>query len=205
MAESQSHDPVSARPVAGSHTSSVSLITSVFPATSVSLCGTWEGRTGQKAARYNGMLSFEKEKNAAMDSLWVMHEFCLGGEGCKLHQRPFICCERLLGISPKASVEVDQWRLEGVGCLKQDINWASRSSLLCSFVSLTPKWTLVRRMLFSDDDGDEKWVVPVNNSPERWKADYGPTRSSKSNLNLNPFFIKSSMDHPRSVYNRLLL
>ncbi|KAK3016773.1 hypothetical protein RJ639_006446 [Escallonia herrerae] len=33
-----------------------------------------------------------------------------------------------------------------------------------------PSGPLSIRMLFSDDDGDETWVVPVNNIPESWKA-----------------------------------
>ncbi|KAA8522103.1 hypothetical protein F0562_012583 [Nyssa sinensis] len=32
-----------------------------------------------------------------------------------------------------------------------------------------PSGPLQIRMLFSDDDGDETWVVPVNNIPENWK------------------------------------
>lgn len=33
-----------------------------------------------------------------------------------------------------------------------------------------PSGTLSLRMLFSGDDGDETWVVPINNIPENWKA-----------------------------------
>ncbi|CAN1256949.1 Expansin-like B1 [Linum perenne] len=33
-----------------------------------------------------------------------------------------------------------------------------------------PSGPLSLRMLFSDDDGDESWVVPVNNIPSDWKA-----------------------------------
>ncbi|CAL1376076.1 unnamed protein product [Linum trigynum] len=32
-----------------------------------------------------------------------------------------------------------------------------------------PRGPLSLRMLFSDDDGDESWVVPVNNIPSDWK------------------------------------
>ncbi|KAL5862561.1 hypothetical protein ACOSQ3_000075 [Xanthoceras sorbifolium] len=33
-----------------------------------------------------------------------------------------------------------------------------------------PSGPLTLRMLFSDEDGDESWVVPVNNIPQDWKA-----------------------------------
>lgn len=33
-----------------------------------------------------------------------------------------------------------------------------------------PSGSLSLRMLFSNDDGDEEWVVPVNDIPENWKA-----------------------------------
>ncbi|TXG54359.1 hypothetical protein EZV62_019615 [Acer yangbiense] len=33
-----------------------------------------------------------------------------------------------------------------------------------------PSGPLSLRMLFSDEDGDESWVVPVNNIPQDWKA-----------------------------------
>ncbi|KAJ6714876.1 EXPANSIN-B3 [Salix viminalis] len=33
-----------------------------------------------------------------------------------------------------------------------------------------PSGPLSLRMLFSDEDGDERWVVPVNNIPNDWKA-----------------------------------
>lgn len=33
-----------------------------------------------------------------------------------------------------------------------------------------PSGPLSIRMLFSDEDGDETWVVPVNNIPQDWKA-----------------------------------
>lgn len=33
-----------------------------------------------------------------------------------------------------------------------------------------PSGSLSLRMLFSNDDGDEEWVVPVNNVPKDWKA-----------------------------------
>ncbi|KAM7493984.1 hypothetical protein LguiB_028593 [Lonicera macranthoides] len=33
-----------------------------------------------------------------------------------------------------------------------------------------PSGPLSLRMLFSDDDGDEEWVVPANNIPENWKG-----------------------------------
>ncbi|CAN1746420.1 Expansin-like B1 [Linum perenne] len=33
-----------------------------------------------------------------------------------------------------------------------------------------PSGPLSLRMLFSDDDGDESWVVPINNIPSDWKA-----------------------------------
>lgn len=32
-----------------------------------------------------------------------------------------------------------------------------------------PSGSLSLRMLFSGEDGDEKWVVPVNIIPENWK------------------------------------
>ncbi|XP_055821870.1 expansin-like B1 [Solanum dulcamara] len=36
--------------------------------------------------------------------------------------------------------------------------------------SSPPKGQLQIRMLLSSDDGDEKWVIPLNNIPENWKA-----------------------------------
>ncbi|KAB5573928.1 hypothetical protein DKX38_001122 [Salix brachista] len=33
-----------------------------------------------------------------------------------------------------------------------------------------PSGPLLLRMLFSDEDGDERWVVPANNIPNDWKA-----------------------------------
>ncbi|KAK1438456.1 hypothetical protein QVD17_04265 [Tagetes erecta] len=35
--------------------------------------------------------------------------------------------------------------------------------------SSPPRGSLSLRMLLSDEDGDEKWVVPVNSIPENWK------------------------------------
>ncbi|PON34061.1 Expansin/Lol pI [Parasponia andersonii] len=45
-----------------------------------------------------------------------------------------------------------------------------------------PSGALQVRMLFSDDDGDESWVVPVNNIPEEWKA--GETYDTGVQVNL---------------------
>ncbi|TMW90997.1 hypothetical protein EJD97_014956 [Solanum chilense] len=36
--------------------------------------------------------------------------------------------------------------------------------------SSPPKGQLQIRMLLSSDDGDEKWVIPLNNIPENWKG-----------------------------------
>ncbi|KAB1215786.1 Expansin-like B1 [Morella rubra] len=44
-----------------------------------------------------------------------------------------------------------------------------------------PSGPLSIRMLFSDEDGDESWVVPVNNIPEDWKA--GATYDSGVQVN----------------------
>lgn len=45
-----------------------------------------------------------------------------------------------------------------------------------------PSGPLQIRMLFSDDDGNENWVVPVNNIPEDWKV--GQTYDSGVQVNL---------------------
>ncbi|KAA8525934.1 hypothetical protein F0562_007966 [Nyssa sinensis] len=45
-----------------------------------------------------------------------------------------------------------------------------------------PSGTLQIRMLFTDDNGDETWVVPVNNIPENWKP--GDTYDSGMQVNL---------------------
>ncbi|KAF3449503.1 hypothetical protein FNV43_RR10231 [Rhamnella rubrinervis] len=45
-----------------------------------------------------------------------------------------------------------------------------------------PSGPLQVRMLFSDDDGDETWVAPVNNIPENWKA--GETYDSGVQVNI---------------------
>ncbi|XP_062030255.1 expansin-like B1 [Rosa rugosa] len=45
-----------------------------------------------------------------------------------------------------------------------------------------PTGPLQIRMLFSDDDGDENWVVPVNNIPQDWKA--GQTYDSGVQVNI---------------------
>ena len=45
-----------------------------------------------------------------------------------------------------------------------------------------PSGPLQIRMLFSDDDGDENWVVPVNNIPADWKV--GQTYDSGVQVNL---------------------
>ncbi|KAK6935038.1 RlpA-like protein, double-psi beta-barrel domain [Dillenia turbinata] len=44
-----------------------------------------------------------------------------------------------------------------------------------------PSGPLSIRMLFSDDDGDETWVVPVNNIPQDWKV--GATYDSGVQVN----------------------
>ncbi|KAH7514344.1 hypothetical protein FEM48_Zijuj11G0079100 [Ziziphus jujuba var. spinosa] len=45
-----------------------------------------------------------------------------------------------------------------------------------------PSGPLQVRMLFSDDDGDETWLVPVNNIPEDWKA--GETYDTGVQVNI---------------------
>ncbi|KAL2455412.1 Expansin-like B1 [Forsythia ovata] len=48
-------------------------------------------------------------------------------------------------------------------------------------VTPPPSGSLSIRMLFSDDNGDETWVVPVNNIPQNWKP--GDTYDSGVQVN----------------------
>ncbi|CAK9173354.1 unnamed protein product [Ilex paraguariensis] len=49
-------------------------------------------------------------------------------------------------------------------------------------ITSPPSGPLSIRMLFSDDDGDETWVVPLNNIPENWKP--GETYDSGVQVNV---------------------